>query len=63
MTGSAEKAAQIMEELQKIGAETPFETETIAETTQLLMNYGFTADEAIEKMRMLGDISRDPRIR
>ena len=58
MTGSAEKAAQIMEELQKIGAETPFETETIAETTQLLMNYGFTADEAIEKMRMLGDISQ-----
>lgn len=58
MTGSAEKAAQIMEELQRIGAETPFETETIAETTQLLMNYGFTADEAIDKMQMLGDISQ-----
>lgn len=58
MTGSAEKAAQIMEKLQKIGAETPFETETIAETTQLLMNYGFTADEAINKMQMLGDISQ-----
>ena len=56
MTGSAEKAAEIMEELQRIGAETPFETEDIAETTQLLMNYGFTADEAINKMQMLGDI-------
>lgn len=58
MTGSAEKAAEIMEELQRIGAETPFETEDIAETTQLLMNYGFTADEAINKMQMLGDISQ-----
>lgn len=58
MTGSAEKAAQIMKELQKIGAETPFETEDIAETTQLLMNYGFTADDAIDKMQMLGDISQ-----
>lgn len=58
MTGSAEKAAEIMQRLQKIGAETPFETEDIAETTQLLMNYGFTADDAIDKMQMLGDISQ-----
>lgn len=58
MTGSAEKAAEIMQRLQKIGAETPFETEDIAETTQLLMNYGLTADDAIDKMQMLGDISQ-----
>ena len=29
-----------------------------AETTQLLMNYGFTADDALDKMQMLGDISQ-----
>lgn len=58
MTGSAEEAADIMERLKKIGAETPFDTETIADTTQLLMNYGMTADEAISKMQMLGDISQ-----
>lgn len=30
----------------------------LAETTQLLMNYGFTADDALDKMTMLGDISQ-----
>lgn len=58
MTGSAEKATEIVEKLKKIGAETPFELPQLAETTQLLMNYGFTADEAIDRMNMLGDISQ-----
>lgn len=58
MTGSAEKAAEVVERLKKIGAETPFELPDLADTTQLLMNYGLTADEAIDKMMMLGDISQ-----
>lgn len=58
MTGSAKKAAEIVQELTKIGAETPFEMTGLAETTQLLMNYGFTADDAMDKMMMLGDISQ-----
>lgn len=58
MTGSAEKAADVVERLKKLGAETPFEMTDLADTTQLLMNYGLTADEAIEKMQMLGDISQ-----
>ena len=58
MTGSAEKAQSVIKELQKIGAETPFETKDLAEVTQLLMNYGLTADDAIDKMQMLGDISQ-----
>lgn len=58
MTGSAEKAVEVVEELKKIGAETPFEMTELADTTQLLMNYGFTADDAISKMKMLGDISQ-----
>lgn len=58
MTGSAEKAAEVVDRLKEIGASTPFELPELADTTQLLMNYGFTADEAIEKMRMLGDISQ-----
>lgn len=58
MTGSAEKATNIVEQLKEIGAKTPFEFTGLAETTQLLMNYGFTADEAIERMQMLGDISQ-----
>lgn len=58
MTGSAEKAADIVERLKVLGAETPFEMTGLADTTQLLMNYGMTADDAISKMMMLGDISQ-----
>lgn len=58
MTGSAEKAAEVVERLRVMGAETPFETVDLASTTQLLMQYGFTADEAIDRMRMLGDIAQ-----
>lgn len=58
MTGSAEKAGEIMTKLKKIGATTPFEVKGLAEVTQLLMNYGFTAEDAIDSMEMLGDISQ-----
>jgi tape measure domain-containing protein len=58
MTGSEEKAIEITQKLQEIGASTPFELPQLANTTQLLMNYGFTADEAVAKMTMLGDISQ-----
>lgn len=58
MTGSADKAAETMDKLVDLGAKTPFETSDLANATQLLMNYGFTADDAIEKMTMLGDISQ-----
>ena len=63
MTGSAEKAAEVIDRLKKVGAETPFELPDLADTTQLLMNYGFTADEAMDKMMMLGISLRDPPIR
>lgn len=58
MTGSAEKAAEVVERLRLMGAETPFETTDLVNTTQLLMQYGFTADDALDKMRMLGDIAQ-----
>lgn len=58
MTGSADKAASAIEDLKKVGAETPFELNDLADTTQLLMNYGFGADDAMSKMMMLGDISQ-----
>ena len=58
MTGSAEKAAEVVERLRVMGAETPYEALDLANTTQLLMQYGFTADEAIDRMSMLGDIAQ-----
>lgn len=58
MTGSAEKGAEVLERIRRLGAETPFETEGLASTVQLLMNYNLTADDAIERMTMLGDIAQ-----
>ena len=58
MTGSAEKAEETVKRLRVMGAETPFETADLASVTQLLMQYGFTADDALEKMSMLGDIAQ-----
>lgn len=58
MTGSAQKAEQVMDRISQLGAETPFEMTDLAETTQLLMNYGFAADDAINRMTMLGDIAQ-----
>ena len=58
MTGSAEKAAEVVERLRTMGAKTPFEMADLAQVTQMLMQYGFTADDAIEKMSMLGDIAQ-----
>lgn len=58
MTGSAQKAADMVEELATIVKKTPFDMPTLADATTLLMNYGFSADEAVDKMMMLGDISQ-----
>lgn len=58
MTGSATKAKDVVEELKRFGAETPYELLGLANTTQLLMQYGFTADDAIETTKQLGDISQ-----
>lgn len=58
MTGSAEEASKLVEDLKKMGAETPFELSDLAETTQLLMNYGFEAEETKDRLKMLGDISQ-----
>lgn len=58
MTGSASKAKDVVEELKRFGAETPYELIGLANTTQLLMQYGFTADDAIDTTKQLGDISQ-----
>lgn len=58
MMGSAEKAKKIVAELTDFAAKTPFEMRDLADTTQLLMNYGLTADQAMERMSMLGDIAQ-----
>lgn len=58
MTGSAQEAADIMERLVEIGAATPFEAIDLAKATQRLMAFGFSAQEAIDQLMILGDISQ-----
>lgn len=57
-TGSAEKATETMQKLIDLGASTPFETTQLADATQKLMSFGFSADEAVESLTMLGNASQ-----
>lgn len=58
MTGSADKASETVKKLADIGAKTPFDMPQLADATSLLMNFGFSADDAVDSMMMLGDISQ-----
>lgn len=58
MTGSADKARDVIDKLKKIGASTPYEIVGLAETVKGLMQYGAGADEAIELTQMLGDAAQ-----
>ena len=58
MTGSADKAGETVKKLADIGATTPFDMPQLADATSLLMNFGFGANDAVDSMMMLGDISQ-----
>jgi tape measure domain-containing protein len=58
MLGSQKEALLMMDELKSAAATTPFEMTDLANTTQLLLNYGLTAEEATGRMMMLGDIAQ-----
>lgn len=58
MTGSAEKAMKVVDDLKTMGAKTPFEFEDLAKGTQTLMSFGRTVDESKTDLMMLGDISQ-----
>lgn len=58
MLGSQEEAVALMDKLKETAAKTPFELSDITSATQLLMNYGLSAEDATDKMMMLGDIAQ-----
>lgn len=55
MLGSAEKAADLMEELKEFAATTPFALNDLAKGTQNLLAFGVPLEEVVDTMRMLGD--------
>jgi tape measure domain-containing protein len=57
LTGSAETANQVLGELRKLGAETPFEFPELADAGRKLIAFGEGADTVAETLRRVGDVS------
>lgn len=57
MLGSEEKASELMSQLMKTAAITPFDMEGIASGAKLLLAYGTEADEVTDILVHLGDIA------
>ena len=58
MLGDLDRAKAMIEDLQDFAARTPFEMEEIVPDAQLLLNYGVAAEDLIETMTRLGDLSQ-----
>lgn len=57
MLGSTAKAKDLIADVQKMAAATPFEFPELADATKRLVAYGIAAGDAVPLMRRLGDIS------
>ncbi len=57
LTGSAEKAGQIIKELQQLGAVTPFTSTELIDSAKRLQAFGIQADKVVETTRRLADVS------
>lgn len=57
MLGSADKARVLLKDISKFAAETPFEFPELAQATRQLVAFGFSAEEAFNTMKQLGDVS------
>jgi len=57
MTGSAQKATETLKKLKDFADKTPLEFKDLRSATQTLMQFGIGADEAVELIKDLGDVS------
>ena len=57
LTGSADSANKIFQELIEFSASTPFQIGGITNTTKKLLSFGFAQEEIIEKLKDLGDVA------
>lgn len=55
MLGSGEKAQAFLQDLQEFAARTPFEFNGLAQSSQKLLAFGFTAEQIIPTMTAIGD--------
>lgn len=57
MLGSADKARVLLKDISKFAAETPFEFPELAQATRQLVAFGFSAEDAFDTMKQLGNVS------
>lgn len=57
MLGSADKAKDVLAQVSKFAAETPFEFPELAGSVKQLVAFGFSGEDAIKTMKQLGDVS------
>lgn len=57
MLGSADKAKVLLSQISKFAADTPFEFPELAQATRQLVAFGFSAEDAFNTMKQLGDVS------
>jgi tape measure domain-containing protein len=57
LAGSAQKAGQIIKELQQLGAVTPFTSTELIDSAKRLQAFGVEADKVVETTRRLADAS------
>lgn len=57
LTGSAEKGRETLQALKDFTATTPFQMEGVAESGKVLLAFGSTSENLVERLRMLGDLA------
>lgn len=57
LTGSVQQAKQIIQELQQLGAATPFTGTELIESAKRLTAFGVSAKDVVETTRRLGDVA------
>ena len=57
LLGSAEKANELVSNLQSMAAKTPFELTDLASASQTLLAFGVTSEKLLPILKSLGDVS------
>lgn len=57
LLGSASAAKTVLADLEKFAASTPFELAGLRDSARVLLAFGFSQDELMDRMQMLGDIA------
>lgn len=57
LTGGADKAKKLLDDLREMGASTPYEFPALATGAQTMLSFGIATEEILPLVKMLGDIS------